>query len=95
MEKYSCPVCNKTTYTAYSETAHICPYCNTEKMLILNQKAFSGVLDISDTRVIFDRRTSEHATAQERRGKEDVELIPIAWLVIKRKSSATDVTDIT
>ena len=95
MEKYSCPVCNKTTYTAFSEAAHVCPYCSTEKKLILNQRAFMGEHDISDTKVIFDRRNTNLAVEWEKRGKEDVELIPIAWLVIKRKSSATDVTDIT
>ena len=86
MEKYVCPVCNKATYTAYSEAAHICPYCSTEKILILSQKAFSGLHDVSDTKVIFDRRTTELAIDRERRGMEDVELIPVAWLAIKKRT---------
>lgn len=92
MEKYTCPVCHKTTYTANRETADICPYCSTEKMLILNQKMLSSINDFSDTRLLLDRRNSAVRPDTERRGESNIELIPIAWLVIKKKSSQKDAT---
>ncbi|MBI5640120.1 MAG: hypothetical protein HZA17_06835 [Nitrospirae bacterium] len=87
MEKYTCPSCQKTTYTAYKDRAHYCPYCNTEKLLIFNPRVFGTGLDLSDAKILFDRRNSGIPQEMERRGKDTLDLVPIAWLVIKQKST--------
>ena len=85
MEKYTCPKCNKTTYTAYRDIAFVCSYCDNEKLLIFNPKAFNMGYDISDTKVIFDRRNTAFMVDSEKREQEKYEYVPIAWLVIKQK----------
>ncbi|MEW6107627.1 MAG: hypothetical protein AB1632_00445 [Nitrospirota bacterium] len=87
MEKYTCPTCHKTTYTAYRAMAYVCPYCNVEKLLIFNPLAFNTGHDMSDAKIIFDRRGAESRVEPERRGDHNVECIPIAWLVIKHRNA--------
>lgn len=83
MEKFTCPSCQRTTYTAYRDKAHICPYCTTEKFLIFNPKALGRANDFLDTKIMFDRRNTDFAVEADRRGQEEVELVPVAWLIIK------------
>ena len=85
MEKFTCPKCKKTTYTAYMDIAYICPFCNTEKLIIFNPQAFNTGHNISDAKIIFDRRTSDTLIAKERRQNANSEYIPIAWLLIKQR----------
>lgn len=86
MEKYTCPKCGKTTYTAFRDIAFICPDCNTEKLLIFNPKAFNLGYDFSDAKIIFDRRNTNFDVDAERREEDNREYVPIAWLVIKQNS---------
>lgn len=92
MEEYECPVCHKTTYTASYEASQTCPYCSTEKILILNQAVFCSKGDFTDTKIIFDRRNSDLSFDCEKRAQSKDELIPVAWLVIKQNSSEKHAT---
>jgi hypothetical protein len=83
MEGFTCPKCGRTTYTAYREAASICPYCTTEKLLILNPRLLKMGLDITDARILVDRRNT-HAEVEPERRQGD-EFIPIAWLVIRNR----------
>lgn len=87
MEKFTCPKCNKTTYTSYMDIAYVCPFCNTEKLIIFNPEAFNTGHQMSDAKIIFDRRTSETLIEQERRQQTNAEYIPIAWLLIRQQSA--------
>ncbi len=82
MEKFICPRCGKTSYTANRELMNLCPYCNINKFLILSPKIFTYGHDLSDVKIIIDRRKISEPVPAERR--EDYEVVPIAWLVIKR-----------
>jgi len=92
LEKYECPICHRTTYTAYYEASQTCPYCSTEKILILNQAVFCSKSDFTDTKIIFDRRNINLSFDFEKRAQGKDELIPVAWLVIKQNASETNVT---
>ena len=84
VEKYSCPHCHQITYTADCETAQTCPYCSIEKVLVLNQKIFNSINEFTNTKIILDRRSTDRGIDLERRGKDAIRRIPVAWLVIKQ-----------
>lgn len=85
MEQYTCPICKRTTYTAYRDVANICPYCNTEKILIFNPNIFTKEYELTDAKIIFDRRNTDILVEDDRRKNGDSKLIPLAWLVIKQR----------
>lgn len=92
MEKFTCPRCGRTTYTAYSEAAYTCPYCDTEKLLILNPKALKiGIYDVTDVKILLDRRNTQMEVEFERR--KEAKFIPLAWLVIRDEPSITCVIE--
>lgn len=84
MEKFICPKCGKVSYTANRELLNICPYCGLDKYLIVNPKIF-GRYDLSDIKIVIDRRKSVESVPFERRKNE--EAIPVAWLIVKRKDN--------
>lgn len=82
MEKFVCPKCGRTSYSANRELLNICPYCGIDRYLILSPRLFSSY-NLSEAKIIIDRRKATEPVPFERRGDEEV--IPVAWLVIKRK----------
>lgn len=90
MEKFVCPKCGKVSYTANRELLNICPYCSLDKYLILNPKVFGGY-DLSDIKIVVDRRKSTEPVPFERRKNEQA--IPVAWLIVKRKDNQESVQD--
>ncbi len=87
MEGFTCPSCRKTTYTACRDKVKYCPYCDTEKVLVLNPAALHMGYDLSNAKVVVDRRQSEVTVEVDRRKKGQTRLIPIAWFVVKNKIS--------
>lgn len=82
MEKFVCPRCGRTSYTANRELLNVCPYCSLDKYLIVSPKFLSSH-DISDMKIIIDRRRASEPVPFERR--KDEQAIPVAWLIVKRK----------
>jgi NAD-dependent SIR2 family protein deacetylase len=85
MEEFTCPHCHKTTYTACRDNVEYCPYCDTEKVLVLNPKALHMGYDFSNAKVVVDRRHTEIPVDDDRRKRDEIQLIPIAWFVIKSR----------
>ncbi len=86
MEKFECQKCGKTSYSASKAASGICPYCDIEKLLIFNPSVLAMSHELSDAKIIVDRRMSHRPVNAERR--ENEEMIPVAWLVIKQKELA-------
>lgn len=90
MEKFICPKCGRTSYTANRELLNLCPYCSLDKYLILNPRIFGGY-DISNIKVVIDRRKTSEPVPFERRKNEQA--IPVAWLIVKRKDDQDTAQD--
>jgi predicted nucleic acid-binding Zn-ribbon protein len=90
MEKFICPKCGRISYTANRELVNICPHCSFEKYLILSPKFLSGY-ELSDIKIIVDRRKNSEPVPFERRKGE--EAIPIAWLIVKKKDTVDSPQD--
>ncbi len=90
MENYTCPKCNKTTYTARRDTVNVCPYCGLEKLIIFNPRIFSLGHNLSHAKVLFERRTNDFHVETDRRADKGSESIPIAWLVIKQNHPSAE-----
>jgi|Deesub1362B_J571_1020462.scaffolds.fasta_scaffold00195_18 hypothetical protein len=83
---YTCPKCGLTTYTADSSQKDFCPNCDVERYLIFNPNLFSVCPSFSNMKFIIDRRKSSQPVENDRR--EETEIIPVAWLVVKNKRSS-------
>ncbi len=80
---YTCPKCGLTTYTADPSQKDLCPNCDMERYLIFNPNLFTLCPTYSNMKFIVDRRKTSYPVDKDRR--EETEVIPVAWLVVKRK----------
>ncbi len=85
MEKYTCPACGRSTYSADTEAAHHCLQCAVERILIVSPRAFDAGLTLADFTVIIDRRETIQAVADERRSPGTRPMMPVAWMVMRRR----------
>jgi predicted nucleic acid-binding Zn-ribbon protein len=90
MEKFECPKCGKVSFSASKDLAKTCPYCDTEKLLIFNPNILAMAHELSDAKIVIDRRNSQRAISTDRRDNSC--MIPVAWLVVKQKELAESAT---
>lgn len=83
MEKFECPKCGKIAFSASRDLAKVCPYCDTEKLLIFNPNILAMAHELSDAKIIIDRRNVQRSVGADRR--DNTCMIPVAWLVVKQK----------
>lgn len=93
MERFVCPDCGKVSYSADIRSSTECPYC-TEKVVILNNQCIDLLRNISNARLIFDRRQGERRTQEitvsnDRRvgDRRKNDGMIIGWVTTKKKDN--------
>lgn len=76
METFHCSKCGRTSYSAHRDIVH-CPHCGVERLIIINPDILSLTGELSNAKIIVDRRTADTPVDVDRR--ETCRGVPMAW----------------
>jgi len=80
-----CPRCGKVSYSA-DRTSNECPFCEVERLIVINPEILAIAPELSDAKLIIDRRVENINVDVDRR--KTCKGIPLGWLCFSEKNSS-------
>lgn len=85
MGMLKCQKCGEVSYSA-DRTSQECPFCGIEKLFVINPEIIAIASELSDAKLIIDRRVEDIKVEVDRR--KSSKGIPLGWLCYSAKSSS-------